>query len=120
MTTNETVAKSLSEPMLEMTDEQAARLHHRSVLGEVLSAAEKESLQGWYELQDRLEAEQLGLTARRRSVSELEQRIKTVIQQLSETIRLNNEVAAHNSAMLAEMVALQNSLPSQPSVRVAR
>lgn len=109
-----------NEQALEITDEQAARLHHRSVLGEKLSEYEKKVLQAWYELQDRLEAEQLGLATRKRSVAELEQRINMVVQQISETIRLNNEIVTHNSAMLSELVALKNALPLASSTRVAR
>jgi len=120
MTTNEAVAKLPSKQMMEITDELGAKLHHRSVLGEELSETDREMLQSWYEAQDRLEAEQLGLASRRRSVTELEERINSLVQQLSETIRLNNEIAAHNSAMLSEIVALQNVLPSSHSAPVAR
>ncbi len=105
--------KAPNEQVIEtqtVSDEEAVRLHHRSALGEKLSPEEKTKLQEWYEMQDRLEAEQLGLVERRRSVAELERRIAALVQQISETIRLNDEIAAHNAAMLSEMAALKNAL----------
>ncbi|MBL8189872.1 MAG: hypothetical protein JNK38_17795 [Acidobacteria bacterium] len=108
----ESVIERDDEQALKLSDEQAAQLHHRFALGEELSDGEQNALQHWYEMQDRLEAEQLGIAMRRHSISELERRIQAIAQQLSETIRLNNEIAAHNSAMISELAALKNALPS--------
>lgn len=65
-----------------LSSEEAGRLHQRSVCGEELTLEERVALQEWYEAQDREEAEQLNLAAKKLSVAELERRVEAVVRHM--------------------------------------
>lgn len=90
-------------------DDQAVNLHHRAALGETLSDEENALLQAWYKQQDALEAAELSRDTSP-SIAELEESIRVLEQRLAKTIERNQELAARNEALRAEIAIIRQRL----------
>ena len=58
-----------------MNNELALQLHDRFTRGEIISDAEQEQLEQWYELQDNLEAEALNIVPPSESLETLQNQV---------------------------------------------
>lgn len=98
-------------------DDQAVKLHHRAALGESLSVEENVLLQAWYEQQDALEAAELSRDTSP-SIAELEEAIRVLEERLAKTIERNQELAARNEALRADIALIRQRL-KQPLLAFA-
>lgn len=102
--------------MSNSNDASLWRLHVRSVKGELLTQEEKGQLQAWYDAQDQVELEQLGVTFSTNSLSaqinNMLEHIATVTQHIK---RLNEE----NERLRQEIAELRRQLAQQRALQPA-
>lgn len=94
-----------------LTDEQAIKLHHRSVKREVLTPEEQRALEAWYAQQDAEEMKAVKIEAKEAELEELRKQFRLSLAQLTvETQRLQqleeeNELLRHEVALLQQQLA---------------
>ncbi|MFQ5859019.1 MAG: initiation control protein YabA [Anaerolineae bacterium] len=102
-----------------VSDNTGKRLHDRATRGEELSEEEQAQLEAWYAIQDRAEADELGLTGLTEAVAALEVQIDSALTQLATVIRRIQELTEENQALRRENAALRRQLAqralSQPA-----
>ena len=93
-----------------LTDEQGVKLHHRLVLGETLTAAEKAALDTWYAYQDELERQTLNLTHREDSLEALRQNLHAALADLVTEAQKLQQSELENERLRQEVEALKRHL----------
>src|SRR5437870_5093475 len=102
-----------------MTENELVLLHHRSALGELLTAEEHTALNAWYARNNAEEAELLSKAAEFNSNDELRAQLSAAMSQLAEVIRHIQETMAANERIRKDIAALQEQLAQRISERAA-
>jgi predicted RNase H-like nuclease (RuvC/YqgF family) len=97
-----------------VSDEVGMKLHDRATRGQTLTAEEQALLQAWYDQGDRAEAEML---ARNQAVWQT--RIQETLAQIAQLVRMNEELAAQNDELRAEIAMLRQLLEKRRSPQPA-
>ncbi len=102
-----------------VSDNAGKRLHDRATRGEKLSKEEQAQLEAWYAIQDRAEADELGLAGLMETVAALQVQIDSALTQLATVTRRIQELTEENQALRRENAALRRQLAqralSQPA-----
>jgi len=96
-------------------DELGQQLHDRKTRGEILSTEEQTQLESWYAAQDRVETDDLGLTATTNTEESLRDRIDSVLAQIAAVTRRIQELTEENEALRREIAALHRQLAQKTS-----
>jgi len=93
-----------------VSDETGNQLHDRATRGETLTEKEQAQLEAWYRIQDRAEAEELGVTGLAETVAELQAQIDTTLTQLATVTRRIQDITGENEALRRENATLRRQL----------
>ncbi len=102
-----------------LTDEQAIKLHHRSVLGETLAAEEQNALEAWYAKQDAEEMQAINLEVDEPELNELRAQFKMSVAQLAIEAQRLQQIEEENEALRHEVALLQQRLTGKQMLEAA-
>ena len=93
-----------------LTDEQGVKLHHRSVLGEPLTAEEKAALEAWHRQQDEIESAQLGLRSPQTDLAQLRAEVDAAVSQLIAKTQRMQQLERENEVLRQEIARLRQKV----------
>ncbi len=103
-----------------MTDETKAKeLHDRATRGETLTTEDQAQLQTWYDEQDQVELQQLGLSASAADDVGLQNQIAAALNQISAATSQIQMLAKENETLRHENLTLRRQLTEQPLLQHA-
>ncbi len=102
-----------------LPDEQAIKLHHRSVLGETLTAEDQNALETWYAKQDAEEMQAINLEVDETELNELRAQFKMSVAQLAVEAQRLQQLEEENEALRQEVALLQQRLTRKQMLEAA-
>jgi hypothetical protein len=91
-----------------MTESKLKLLHHRSTIGETLTAGERAALKAWYAENDAKEAKTLEKALQGDPAKILNEQLPAVARQLVAAARQFQEIIATNAELRREILALKS------------
>ncbi len=100
-----------------ISDNLGKTLHDRLTRGEPLSDEEQGQLESWYEYQDNLESDILGITAEKKTITNLQSQIETTLTQLLTITKRIQEVTSENEILRQEINSLRHQLADSSTMQ---